>query len=272
MSRVTETEINELLLLYRSGNTGAGEKLLVKLRPLVRAMVRRYANAYHEADDLEQVGYIGLMKAIDRYNPSAGTKLTTFAVKWIIGEILIYLRRGHDLIKKPAPATAQNKTKNSATATGTGSGTDTAAGTHGCTNSTGSANSNGSLKDNGSVNGSNANLASAGNLARLAALNGISPEEAAASMEYPAQCRLVFPGDEKMAAIASERSYDEEVIRKTWLKEALLSLPPEERQVIFYRYFEEKTQQQVAQNLGLSQKQVSRLEKKVLQKMKESML
>ncbi len=215
MGWVTETEINELLQLYRSGNTAAGEQLLIQLRPLVKAMVRRYANAYHEADDLEQVGYIGLLKAIERYNPSAGAKLTTFAVKWIVGEILIYLRRGHDLLKGPSPGKIAN------------------------------------------------------NLTELAEMNGVSREEAAASMEYPLQ--LIFPGEEKMAVIASERSYDEEVIHKTWLKEALLTLNPEERKVIFYRYFEEKSQQEVAHTLGFSQKQVSRLERKVLQKMKETM-
>lgn len=215
MARVTETEINELLHLYRSGNADAGEKLLSGLRPLVKAMVRRFTGNRYEADDLEQVGYIGLLKAIERYDPSAGARLTTYAVKWITGEIQMYLRRGHHNLMKVRPQSTEDS------------------------------------------------------LSELAARTGVSREEAAVSTEYRNQ--IILPGDEKMALIASEESCEEDIVRNRWLKEALLTLPPTERKVIFYRYFEEKTQQEVADLLGLTQKQVSRLEIRVLKKMKQTL-
>ena len=220
MEGLTETQINELLRLYRAGSDEAGEQLLVQLRPLVRAMVRRFASTHHDPEDLEQVGYIGLWKAIERYDFSAGAKLTTFAVKWITGEIRTYLRRGHDLLKKPHPGVADNPSGPS-------------------------------------------------NLSEAAQRAGVSPEEAAAATEYKS-C-LLFPGEEKLDYLAPVQSGDEDMVSRVWLKEGLQVLEPRERKVIFYRYFEEKTQQQVAIATGLTQKQVSRLEHKVLCKMREFM-
>ncbi len=213
MERETRMEIDRLLELYHAGDDRAGEQLLLKLRPMVRGLVRRFTSTFHDADDLEQVGYMGLLKAIERFDPAAGVKLTTFAVKWIMGEIRMYLRRGHNLLRGP------------------------------------------SVKE-------------ACSLSALAAAKGVSAEEAAIRVEYPYP---VFPGAEQLAQFPSDQTLEEEFIRRTWLKEALLSLSPAERRVIFYRYFKEKSQQEVASLLGYSQKQVSRLEIKVLQKMRETM-
>ncbi|NLZ28968.1 MAG: sigma-70 family RNA polymerase sigma factor [Firmicutes bacterium] len=213
MKRVTRMEIDRLLELFHAGDDRAGEQLLLKLRPMVLGLVRRFTYTYHDADDLEQVGYMGLLKAIERFDPALGVKLTTYAVKWIMGEIRMYLRRGHNLLRGPSAGKASS-------------------------------------------------------LSALAAVKGVSPEEAAIESEYP---RPVFPGTEQLAQMPSDEVLEEEYVRKTWLKEALLTLSPTERKIIFYRYFKEKSQQEVASLLGYSQKQVSRLEIKVLQRMKETM-
>ncbi len=210
MEGKTESQINELLLRYRNGSEEAGETLVVELRPLVRAMASRFVSTYHDLEDLEQVGNIGLWKAIEKYDFAKGAKLTTYAVKWITGEIQGYLRRGHDLLKNRG---ARERDIN-----------------------------------------------------EIAKQSGVSCEEAVVYMEF--QEILIFPGEEYLANMATVDSEAEKTVNRAFLQESLQKLTTYERKVIFYRYFKEKTQQDVADLMGTTQRQISRLESRVLTKMR----
>ena len=211
MEGKTESQINELLLRYRNGSEEAGETLVVELRPLVRAMASRFVSTRHDLEDLEQVGNIGLWKAIEKYDFAGGAKLTTYAVKWITGEIQGYLRRGHDLLKKNRGAREHD-------------------------------------------------------INEIAKQSGVSCEEAVVYMEF--QEILIFPGEENLANMATVDSEAEKTINRAFLQESLQKLTSYERKVIFYRYFKEKTQQDVADLMGITQRQVSRLESRILAKMR----
>jgi RNA polymerase sigma-B factor len=89
----TDLEERELLRAWRErGDLQARDRLIELYLPLVRALARRYAGRSEQIDDLVQVGSIGLIKAIDRYELERGIKLTTYAIPTIIGELKRYFR------------------------------------------------------------------------------------------------------------------------------------------------------------------------------------
>jgi len=231
MDRRNEEETEELIKSAREGDRQAEQLLVTKFYPLVRSMARRYHGFQSpsvEAEDLEQVGYLGLLKALHKFDPSRGTRFSTFALVWVKGEILTYLRQGNKLIKTPTFRT----------------------------------------RDTGSREGKNSgNTGAEVPLSETATRAGIPGEELAASDTIS----RVWPGGEAIEEAPSGENMAEAAIQKVWLKEALKNLDSLGRKVIFYRYFKEKTQQEAGMIIGLSQRQVSRVEKKVLSRMKEEL-
>ena len=93
-------EINAALFAnYKIGDRETRDKLEVENLPLVRYITARFAREDTDMDDLFQEGYIGLIKALESYDPERGTKLSTYAVPFILGEIRSFLRRHGHLIK-----------------------------------------------------------------------------------------------------------------------------------------------------------------------------
>ena len=221
----------ELLERARDGDAEAKEQMLLDNSGLIWSVVRRFLGRGVEADDLYQLGCLGFLKAIDGFDLEFGTRFSTYAVPKIAGEIRRFLRDDGSVkvsrtLKEQA---SQIKTaRNTLTQT----------------------------------------LGREPQLSELSELTGLAPEEIAAaelavmptdSLQRPASedgCSLeqLLPGVE----------IEEQIIETVSLRDAVSSLEPRQRAVIRMRYYRGMTQEKTASVLGISQVQVSRIERKSL--------
>ena len=211
------------------------EDVIGRHLPLVRSMVKRYRGEYAEEDDLFQVGCIGLLKALRGFDPGRGTSFATYAVRVIAGEIKMYLRGQGSVKYSRAVKQQASRVKR--------------------------------VREE-----LDQRLGRQPSLAELSATCGLEQEELLMALEAS---RTPVSLDEEQAGrnvAAVEPSATEEVIDRLALQEALQYLTERERRIVIYRYFRQKTQQEVADILGFSQVHISRLERKVLQKLKSQLL
>ncbi len=233
-------ETIKLIKLAHDGDQQAREQLVLGNVGLVWSIVRRFAGRGHELDDLYQIGCIGLIKAIDKFNLEFDVKFSTYAVPMITGEIKRFLR-DDGMIKVSR-----------------------------------------SLKELGiRVNSVREQmlweLGREPGLDELAKRVGASREEVAASMEAATEVESIYKnvgaGEEQnlrlLDRLPDEREEQEELLNRMVLNQLLNQLESKEREIIMRRYFENQTQSQIAADLHISQVQVSRLEKKILRKMRE---
>lgn len=199
--------------------------------PLVHSLVKRYRGEYAESEDLFQVGCIGLLKALKGFDPSRNTSFATYAVPVIAGEIKMYLR-GQGTVKYSRAVKQQAGRVKRVQA---------------------------ELEQR---------LGRQPTLKELAAACRLEQEEVLLALDALQQpLSLEAESQEQAAKLLAVPAETEEIIDRLALREALSALPERERQIMFYRYFRRQTQQQVAALLGLSQMQISRIERKVLQKL-----
>lgn len=233
----------ELIRKSQAGDKDAREKLVLNNVGLVWSIVRRFINRGHEPDDLFQIGVIGLIKAIDKFDLSFEVKFSTYAVPMIMGEIKRFLR--DDGIIKVSR----------------------------------------SLKENaGKIKGAREKLTY--QFGREPTIEEISDdldlprEDVVMALESNTEVdslnKTIYRGDgnsiyliDKLEDEAADES--DLVIDKLDLKETIESLDEKDQKIILLRYFQDKTQTEIAEELGISQVQVSRLEKKILTKMREKM-
>ena len=233
-------ETTKLIRLAHEGDQAAREQLVLDNVGLVWSIVRRFAGRGHELEDLYQIGCIGLIKAIDKFNLDFDVKFSTYAVPMITGEIKRFLR-DDGMIKVSR-----------------------------------------SLKELGMRVSSTREqmiweLGREPGLEELALRVGVSCEEVAASMEAATEVesiyRTVGSGEDQnlrlLDNLPDEREQQEELLNRMVLKQLLEQLSGKDREIIMRRYFENQTQSQIAADLNISQVQVSRLEKKILRKMRE---
>lgn len=233
-------ETTRLIRLAHEGDQKARDQLVMDNVGLVWSIVRRFAGRGHELEDLYQIGCIGLIKAIDKFNLEFDVKFSTYAVPMITGEIKRFLR-DDGMIKVSR-----------------------------------------SLKELGMRVSSIREkmiweLGREPGLEELALRAGVSREEVAASMEASVEVesiyRTVGSGEDQnlrlLDKLPDEREQQEELLNKMVLKQLLEQLSQKDREIIMRRYFENQTQSQIAADLNISQVQVSRLEKKILRKMRE---
>ena len=233
-------ETIKLIKLAHDGDQQAREQLVLGNVGLVWSIVRRFAGRGHELDDLYQIGCIGLIKAIDKFNLEFDVKFSTYAVPMITGEIKRFLR-DDGMIKVSR-----------------------------------------SLKELGiRVNSVREQmlweLGREPGLDELAKRVGASREEVAASMEAATEVESIYKklgaGEEQnlrlLDRLPDEREEQEELLNRMVLNQLLNQLESKEREIIMRRYFENQTQSQIAADLHISQVLVSRLEKKILRKMRE---
>ena len=217
-----------LIMLAHGGDKAARDRLVEENMGLVWSIVRRFAGRGCETEDLFQIGSIGLIKAIDKFDTSYDVRFSTYAVPMIAGEIRRFLR------------------------------------------------------DDGMIKVSAAREKLAGTLGReptleeIAGSVGASREEVAASLEAGAQVESLYApagGDDTnlslLDRLSQESRENEEVLDRMVLKKLLGSLGEKERELIVRRYFYGQTQTKIAGQMGISQVQVSRLEKKILKQMRE---
>ena len=240
---LNENQKKELFTRIRQGDQQAREEYIRGNLRLVLSVIRRFSASNENVDDLFQIGCIGLIKSIDNFDPTMEVKFSTYAVPMITGEIRRFLR-DDGMIKVSRP-----------------------------------------LKELAGKVGAareklEADLGREPTVEELAKSVGASREEVAASMEAGARVGSIYepfdPGDGTGGCladrIAEKTSENDRVLDRIVLSELLSDLGEREQQLIKLRYFENQTQTAIASRLGISQVQVSRLEKKILREMRERMM
>lgn len=231
-----ETTIEEILEA-QSGNPEMLNDIVENNSRLIWSIVKRFKNNKYETDDLFQIGAMGLVKSIKRFDNQYNVKLSTFAVPYIIGEIKRYLR------------------------------------------------DDGMVKVSRSLKELNIKIEMLRKqyekLGKELSINEIEKE----LKESKENILLALEANKEIKSIDEEfedsnenilfnkvkvESYEEDTIKKIILKQELEKLDEKERNIIILRYFYNKTQSQIASQYGISQVQVSRIEKRVLLKMREN--
>jgi len=232
----------ELLSKAKSGDELAKEKLIQRNLALVYNIAKRFENRGFELEDLIQIGTIGLLKAIDKFDLSYNVKFSTYAVPMIIGEIKRQIR-DNNTIK------ISRKIKEI------------------------------SYKIQKTKEFLEKQLGREPTIREISEELGISIEEIHMSLEASKPIislnEVAYQDDSNPIYVLDKIETNPEdmisILDNISLKEAISKLEGIERKVIFLRYFKDKTQSQIAEILGISQVQVSRLEKRILQKMRSMM-
>jgi len=232
---LTEAEKRQLLTLAHAGDKAARARMVEGNLRLVLSVVQRFAQRGENLDDLFQVGCIGLIKAIDNFDPAQPVRFSTYGVPMIIGEIRRFLRDNNalrvsrtlrDTAYPPPPPPGRQRRR--------GGG--------------------------------------AGPMDEIAAAAGLARREVTAALESVVEpLSLDEPvytdGGDAMYVIDQVRDPDSE---ESWIsglqfRDTVAALSPREKRIMELRYLRGKTQMEVAQEIGISQAQVSRLEKGALQ-------
>ncbi len=230
-------ETMELLQSAHAGDKEARDRLVSENMGLIWCVVRRFLGRGHEAEDLFQIGSIGLLKAIDKFDVSYDVRFSTYAIPMITGEIKRFLR--DDGMIKISRSLKEMAAKAGAERERLGT-----------------------------------SLGREPTLPELAESLQVEPTELAAAMESGAEVeslyKTIYHGDGNAIYLIDKlEEEDEGVLNKMVVARLLKELPPQEARLIVMRYYMDKTQTQVAKELGISQVQVSRLEKKILQTMRK---
>ncbi len=225
-----------LFASFKSGNEAAREKLIIQNLPLVKHIASRFYSEVSEADDLFQEGCIGLIKAVENYNPERGTKFSSYAVPYIVGEIRSFLRRSRNMFKVSRSFYEHYRQLHR------------------------------------KIIELEQKLKRKPRLEELVTALQISREEIAWLLEFKPPA-LAFDTEgfilQSEDYASKENSTIESYLQKLALTNKINSLPSRERQIIVLRYIMGKTQAETAAILGLSQAHVSRLERKLLLQMKK---
>ncbi|HOL16733.1 MAG TPA: sigma-70 family RNA polymerase sigma factor [Bacillota bacterium] len=220
-----EEELRALLQRYQGGESEAAPELISRLSPLVKGLARRYAGTSSEIEDYYQVGMLGLLKAVARFKTEVPVKFTTFALPWIRGEMLCYHRHTASPVKVSRSLWEQARALNL------------------CREQL--------LQE----------LQREPTLSELSRACGIPVEEISLITESTLPLSAL---EEETTATREGASQEEQLIDRISLREGIMQLTPMERRIIVLRFFQEQTQAQVGRSLTLSQRQVSRLEKRIL--------
>ena len=224
--------------LAQENNEEAMEILVKSNSGLIWNIVKRYAGRGYELEDLYQIGSIGLIKSIKRFDINLDIQLSTYAVPYIMGEIKRFIR--DDGIIKVSRQTKELAIKIKQV-------------------------QNEHLKAKGEEM----------SIIQISNLLNVSKEEIAAAIESTNNVNSIYSvegsnTDERMLIEKISDNKDEynNLVNKITLNEIINNLEEREKKVILLRFYKEQTQSQVGKILGITQVQVSRIEKKVLEKMK----
>lgn len=231
-----------IVLIQKSheGDKEARTRLVEENTGLVWCVVKRFYNRGVEMEDLFQIGTIGLLKAIDKFDLNYDVKFSTYAVPMIAGEIKRFLR--DDGMIKVSRSLKELSYK-----------------AYLCREK---------LQER---------FGREPSVTELAGELGVEPEELMAALDASSEVeslhKPIYQSDGQEVSLMDRLPWraepEEEVLDHLLLKELLGGLEKEERQLIYLRYFADRTQAQAGKELGISQVQVSRLEKKILKSMRE---
>lgn len=249
-------EISVLIARSQAGESEARKVLIEKNLGLVRHIVRRFSGRGYDLEDLFQIGTIGLIKAIDKFDLGLGLKFSTYAVPMITGEIKRFIR-------DDGPVKVSR-----------------------------------TIKENGmkvkiARQKIQAEEGREPGLDEIVRETGLSREDVVLAMEASVEVESIYsavyqddgsevylvdkivrggPGAVGRSAVGGcdgEDNEKEKIINHMLLKQLLDSLKPSDRDLICQRYFQNKTQMEIAASLGISQVQVSRMEKRILLSLRE---
>jgi RNA polymerase sporulation-specific sigma factor len=233
-------QMRELFLAIQDGDTSAREKLIKGNLRLVLSVIQRFTNRGEYVDDLFQVGCIGLIKAIDNFDLGQNVKFSTYAVPMIIGEIRRYLRDNNAIrvsrsLRDIAYKAIQVRE---------------------------------SLINKHFREPSANEIADELNLSREEIIYAMDAIQEPVSLFEP----IYHDGGDPifvMDQIGDEKNQDLNWLEKISIRDALRKLGEREKLILTLRFFEGKTQMEVAEEIGISQAQVSRLEKAALNHMQK---
>jgi RNA polymerase sigma-B factor len=238
--------VRRLLLEYHDTRQPAIRDQLVELNSdLVHFIARRFANRGEPLEDIEQVGFLGLIHAIERFDPSLGNEFSTFATPTIMGEIRRYFRDRSWAVRVPRRLQENLLRVNAVTQQLTGE-----------------------LGHSPSIN-------------EIAERAGLEPEDVLAALEVsPAQHTVSLEAapagraDESITLgerLGVDDSNLDRVEMRSLLEQAMAHLNPREREIMALRFVEELPQTEVAKRLGISQMHVSRLQRAAVDHLRREM-
>ncbi len=231
----------ELLKLAKEGQKAAKETLVLENRGLVWSVVKRFQNRGLDSEDLFQIGCIGLLKCIDKFDLSYGVKFSTYAVPMISGEIKRFLRddgmiKVSRTLKELAYRAYQCQEK---------------------------------LQEKWGREPT---------ITEIAKEIGVECEELALALDANSEVESLYQpiyqkeGQEILLMDKlEEEDNEEDLVNHLFLEKVLSELEKEDRELIFQRYFEDKTQSAIAKEMGVSQVQISRREKKILNQIRQKL-
>lgn len=232
-----QTEI--LIKKAQNGDMDAKTALLEHNMPLIKSIVRRFVNKQIDYDDLMQLGRLGLIKAINNFNLEFGVRFSTYAVPMIAGEIKRFLR-DNGAIKVSRSIKGQNLLLNKF------------------------------IEEYQNENSKDPTIEEMAKYMKVDATEIVFILE---SSKYPVS--LYAENDDDGLCLVDRLSNNgttEDYIEKVVLRQIIDSFDDRDKKIIFMRYYRDKTQSEVAKELGVSQVQVSRLESKILEKIRKELV
>lgn len=231
-------ETNKLLKLAQEGDNNAKEVLISENSPLIKSVIKKYINKGIEFDDLYQLGSLGFLKAINNFDENFGVKFSTYAVPMIAGEVKRFIR-DNGIIKVSRSTKQLNMRINRF------------------------------IEEYVNINEKPPSIDD------IAKEFGISEQEAVYVLDSSNKPVSLFSlvGDENgkeqyLIDKVEDENKMSDILENETLYSIIKDLPERERKIIILRYFRDKTQKEIAIEMGVSQVQISRIENKVLEKLK----
>ncbi len=232
-------ENSVLLERVKKGDKKAEEELVENNMKLVWSIAARFSGFGCETDDLNQIGAMGLIKAIHKFDTSHNVKFSTYAVPVILGEIKRFLR-DDGIIK------ISRSLKESA------------------------------IKGRRCAEELRQKLGREATIAEIALESGIDAENLIEAFDAITPVESITPtdksGEEYQLPIFDNNDNEDQIINHVLVEDMLKKLDKRERQILILRYFKGKTQTQIAEIIGVSQVQISRIEKSAIQKLQKEFL
>lgn len=229
--------MKDLIKKAKKGDVPSREKILQENIPLVKMLINRFNYPPGEKEDLLQVGCMGLLKAVDKFDLDKEVSFSTYAVPVILGEIRMYLRKDGFVKASRSLKELSRRVKERKEVFLKTWGREPSLG----------------------------ELAKDLHTTREDIIMAQEINQAPLSLDYNPLQR----GEDYFLSWEPD-NFQDTLINRMTLKEILSSLEGRERQIIILRFFEENTQQEIANKLGISQVHISRLEKKIISRLREA--
>lgn len=222
----------------QDGNRGILDDLIKQNNGLIWSVVKRFYGRGYEKEDIYQIGAIGFIKAVQKFDFSYNVTLSTFAIPYIIGEIKRFFR--DDGIVKVSRQTKELSTRANR------------------------------IKQEYEAKGINITIE------QIAKMLNVSKEDVALALDSNNVVESIYDKEDDdglclIDRLKSNENEEEKTINKLALKECIKKLKPREKEVIFLRYYKCQTQKDVAKTIGISQVQVCRIEKQILNTLHEEL-